>query len=96
MAGSPERGGCPREEEGGRSSVVHREPLLPRAQHGDGMGCAGKQRTARGPHSPQGSLDFSPSLHSRARQAAGMGKREHSTVRVSSCPGHPCQVLIET
>lgn len=48
MAGSPERGGCLREEEGGRSSVVHEEPLLPPAQHGEGMGRAGKQRTARG------------------------------------------------
>lgn len=36
MAGSPERGGCLHEEEGGRSSVVHGEPLLPPARGGHG------------------------------------------------------------
>lgn len=76
--------------------MVQGEPLLPPAQHGDSMGHAGKQRITRGRHSPLSSLVFSPSLHSGARQAAKMGKKEHSTIRVSSCPQHPCQVLTET
>lgn len=94
MAGSPERGGCLREEgEAGAGGAESRFFL----RHSTGRhGTCGKAEDHGGRHSPQGSLRFSPSLHSRARQAAGMGKREYSTVRVSSCPGHPCQVLIET
>lgn len=80
-----------------------------RQELGGAQRAASSSGTARGRHGtcrkaedrveptlPSGSLGFSPSLHLRARQAAGMGKKEHSTVRVSSCPGHPCQVLIET
>lgn len=94
MAGSPERGGCLREGEGGRSSGVQRAASSSSTARG-GRGRAGK-RGPRGPHPPQGPLGSSPSLPSRARPAAGTGKRPHSTVRESSCPGHPCQVLIET
>lgn len=86
--GSPETGGCICEEEGGAGAlVVQGEPLLPPAQQGDSMGHAGKQRIIWGQQSPRGSLVFSPPLFSRARQAAAMGKKEHSTACVSSCPG---------
>lgn len=95
MAGSPERGGCLREEEGGRSSVVHEELLLPPAQHGEGMGREGKQRTARAdtPLSvPSGSV---PHCTRELGKLQGWA-RGNTPQYVSSCPGHPCQVLIET
>lgn len=86
--GSPETGGCVcEEEEGAGELVVQGEPLLPPAQHGDSTGHAGKQRITWGQQSPGGSLVFSPPLHLSARQAAEMGKKEHATVCVSSCPG---------
>lgn len=53
----------------------------------DSMGPSGKQGLTWGQQSSRGSLVFSPPLYSRARQAAAMGKKEHSTARVSSCPG---------
>lgn len=98
--GSPERGGCIHETAGRAGApVVQGELLLPPVQHRDSMGCAGEQRITGwgGTHSPSVSLGLSPLLYSRARQAAEMGKREHSTVAsVASCPQHPCQVLTET
>lgn len=76
MAGAL-RGGRGRQELGGAGSRRFLPPSTGR------QGRAGKQRTA-GRHSPQ----VPPgSVPHRARQAAGMGKREHSAVRASPCPG---------
>lgn len=92
--GSPETGGRGGEKRGGQE-LWRCRASHPCPQHSTGRD-AGKQRIAWGKHSPPSALVCSPLLYSRARQAAAMGRKEHSTVRGAFCPGRPCQVLTKT
>lgn len=93
MAGSPERAAAP--ARGGRHAGGARRAASSSAQRSATWDMQDTEDHA-GRHSPLRSLVFSPPLYLRAGQAAEMGKKEHSTVRLSSCPGHPCQVLTKT